>query len=39
MRLSGVLIVDGQDAMVSRLAKLLPLEVAVADDAIELRAR
>ncbi|MBI1682810.1 FecR family protein [Caulobacter hibisci] len=39
MRLSGVLIVDSQDAMVSRLAKLLPLEVATVDDAVELRAR
>lgn len=39
VRLSGVLIVDSQDAMVARLAKLLPLEVTDAKDAIELRAR
>lgn len=39
MRLSGVLIVDGQDAMVDRLSNLLPVRTTTTDDAIVIRAR
>ncbi len=39
MRLSGVLIVDEQDAMVDRLSQLLPVRPTTTDDAIVIRAR
>lgn len=39
MRLSGVLIVDGQDAMVDRLSHLLPVRTTTTKDAIVIRAR
>ncbi len=39
MRLSGVLIVDEQDAMVDRLSHLLPVRTTTTDDAIVIRAR
>lgn len=39
MRLSGVLIVDEQDAMVSRLSHLLPVRTTTTNDAIVIRAR
>ena len=39
MRLSGVLIVDDQDAMVDRLSHLLPVRTTTTDDAIVIRAR
>jgi len=39
MRLSGVLIVDSQDAMVGRLSYLLPLRSTTTQDAIVIRAR
>lgn len=39
MRLSGVLIVDEQDAMVGRLSNLLPVRTTTTDDAIVIRAR
>ena len=39
MRLSGVLIVDEQDAMVGRLSHLLPVRTTTTKDAIVIRAR
>jgi transmembrane sensor len=39
MRLSGVLIVDEQDAMVDRLSHLLPVQTTTTKDAIVIRAR
>jgi transmembrane sensor len=39
MRLSGVLIVDEQDAMVDRLSHLLPVRTTTTKDAIVIRAR
>ncbi|HWW27989.1 MAG TPA: FecR domain-containing protein [Caulobacter sp.] len=39
LRLSGVLIVDDQDAMVDRLSHLLPVRTTTTDDAILIRAR
>ncbi|WP_029917124.1 FecR domain-containing protein [Caulobacter sp. UNC358MFTsu5.1] len=39
MRLSGVLIVDEQDAMVDRLSHLLPVKTTTTEDAIVIRAR
>lgn len=39
LRLSGVLIVDEQDAMVDRLSHLLPVRTTTTDDAIVIRAR
>jgi transmembrane sensor len=39
MRLSGVLIVDDQGAMVDRLSHLLPVRTTTTDDAIVIRAR
>uniref|UniRef100_B0SYA7 Anti-FecI sigma factor, FecR n=1 Tax=Caulobacter sp. (strain K31) TaxID=366602 RepID=B0SYA7_CAUSK len=39
MRLSGVLIVDEQGAMVDRLSHLLPVRTTTTDDAIVIRAR
>jgi transmembrane sensor len=39
MRLSGVLIVDEQDAMVGRLSHLLPVRTTTTNDAIVIRAR
>jgi transmembrane sensor len=39
MRLSGVLIVDGQDAMVGRLSNLLPVRTTTTTDAIVIQAR
>lgn len=39
MRLSGVLIVDEQDAMVDRLSHLLPVRTTTTEDAIVIRAR
>lgn len=39
MRLSGVLIVDSQDAMVDRLSRLLPVRAETTDDAVLIRAR
>ena len=37
LRFSGVLIVDGQDAMVRRLSSLLPISATSTDDSIVLR--
>lgn len=39
LRFSGVLIVDGQDAMVRRLTSLMPLSATPTNDAIVLRGR
>ena len=39
MRLSGVLIVDEQDAMVDRLSHLLPVRTTTTKDSIVIRAR
>jgi len=39
MRLSGVLIVDSQDAMVDRLSHLLPVRTTTTTDAIVIQAR
>ena len=39
LRLSGVLIVDEQDAMVDRLSHLLPVRTTTTKDAIVIRAR
>jgi transmembrane sensor len=39
LRLSGVLIVDDQDAMVDRLSHLLPVRTTTTDEAIVIRAR
>jgi transmembrane sensor len=39
MRLSGVLIVDEQDAMVDRLSHLLPVRTTTTEDAIVIRTR
>jgi transmembrane sensor len=39
LRLSGVLIVDDQDAMVDRLSHLLPVRATTTKDAIVIRAR
>jgi transmembrane sensor len=39
LRFSGVLIVDGQDAMVRRLTSLMPISATPTDDAIVLRGR
>ena len=39
LRFSGVLIVDGQDAMVRRLSSLMPISATPTDDAIVLRGR
>ena len=39
LRFSGVLIVDGQDAMVRRLTSLLPISATPSDDSIVLRGR
>jgi transmembrane sensor len=39
MRLSGVLIVDDQDAMVDRLSHLLPVRTTTTKDAIVIQAR
>lgn len=39
LRFSGVLIVDGQDAMVRRLTSLMPISATPTDDAIILRGR
>ncbi|WP_165187027.1 FecR family protein [Caulobacter soli] len=39
MRLSGVLIVDEQDAMVDRLSHLLPVRTTTTKDAIVIQAR
>jgi transmembrane sensor len=39
MRLSGVLIVDKQDAMVGRLSQLLPVRTTTTQDSIVIRAR
>ena len=39
LRLSGVLIVDEQDAMVTRLSQLLPVRTTKTKDSIVIRAR
>jgi len=39
LRFSGVLIVDGQDAMVRRLTSLMPISAKPTDDVIVLRGR
>ena len=39
LRFSGVLIVDGQDAMVRRLTSLMPISAKPTDEAIVLRGR
>lgn len=39
LRFSGVLIVDGQDAMVRRLTSLMPISATPSDDSIVLRGR
>jgi len=39
LKFSGVLIVDGQDAMVRRLTSLLPLSATPTDDSIVLRGK
>lgn len=39
LRFSGVLIVDGQDAMVRRLTSLMPLSATPTNDSIVLRGR
>ena len=39
LRFSGVLIVDGQDAMVRRLTSLMPISATPTDDSIVLRGR
>lgn len=39
LKFSGVLIVDGQDAMVRRLSSLLPISATSTDDSIVLRGR
>jgi transmembrane sensor len=39
MRLSGVLIVDRQDAMIGRLSNLLPVQATTTSESIVLRAR
>ena len=39
LRLSGVLIVDEQDAMVARLSQLLPVRTTTTKDSIVIRAR
>lgn len=39
LRFTGVLIVDGQDAMVRRLTSLMPLSATPTDDSIVLRGR
>lgn len=39
MRLSGVLIVDRQDAMIGRLSNLLPVQATTTPEAIVIRAR
>ena len=39
LRFTGVLIVDGQDAMVRRLSSLMPISATPTDDAIVLRGR
>lgn len=39
MRLSGVLIVDRQDAMVGRLSNLLPVQATTTSEAVVIRAR
>lgn len=39
LRFSGVLIVDGQDAMVRRLTSLMPLSATPTDDSIVLRGK
>jgi transmembrane sensor len=39
LRFSGVLIVDGQDAMLRRLTSLMPISATPTDDAIVLRGR
>jgi transmembrane sensor len=39
LRLSGVLIVDAQDAMVTRLSQLLPVRTTTTKDSIVIRAR
>lgn len=39
LRFSGVLIVDGQDAMVRRLTSLMPIAATPTDDSIVLRGR
>lgn len=39
LRFSGVLIVDGQNAMVRRLTSLMPISATPTDDAIVLRGR
>lgn len=39
MRLSGVLIVDRQDAMIGRLSNLLPVQATTTQDAVVIRAR
>jgi transmembrane sensor len=39
LRFSGVLIVDGQDAMVRRLTSLMPISATPTDEAIVLRGR
>ena len=39
LHFSGVLIVDGQDAMVRRLTSLMPIAATPTDDAIVLRGR
>jgi transmembrane sensor len=39
MRLSGVLIVDQQDAMIGRLSNLLPVQATTTSEAVVIRAR
>lgn len=39
LRLSGVLIVDGQDAMIGRLSNLLPVQATMTPEAVVIRAR
>jgi transmembrane sensor len=39
MRLSGVLIVDRQDAMIGRLSNLLPVQATTTSEAVVIRAR
>jgi len=39
MRLSGVLIVDRQDAMIGRLSNLLPVQTTTTSEAVVIRAR
>ncbi|MDB5456350.1 MAG: anti-FecI sigma factor, FecR [Caulobacter sp.] len=39
LRLSGVLIVDRQDAMVARLSSLLPVQATTTPDAVVIRSR